>query len=201
MAEQQVEKIVSKINEDAEVEASKIVSEAESRAEELRKEAESKSKEVYSEIIERYRRDAEQERQRIVANAKLKGRKAKLDVREECIQAAFKRAKERLKELPSKEYRKVMENLILEAAQAIGESAVVLTRKEDASLVSGDFLEKVSEKAGAKIERGEEYIPAIGGVVVRSRDERVEVDNTFDTRLERYRDELRKEVAKVLFES
>lgn len=199
MAEEQVEKIVNKINQDARSEASKIVGEAEEEAEKKKNEAESKSEEIYQEIIERYKREAGQEKQRIVANAKLQKRKEILDAREEVIQESFQKAREKLENLPSKEYKKILENLILEAMEAIDGDAEVMVRKEDGKAVNKNFLQKLSKEAGHNIEKSKENISAVGGVVVRSKDGKIEVDNTFDTRLERYRGEMRREVAKILF--
>ncbi len=201
MATEQVEKIVKKINEDAEAEASKILQDARAQAEEVKKEAEAEADEIYKEIISRYEREAEQEKQRIVANAKLKARKAVLDAREEVIKAAFAEAERKLKELPKKEYKEILEKLILEAVEAIGGDEVVLTRKEDSRTISSTLLKKLSEETGFEITKAKEHITAIGGVVVRSSDGKIEVDNTFETRLERFKDDLRRDVAEVLFGS
>jgi len=200
MTQENLNKIVSKIRKDAQAEASKIIEKARKQAEEIRREAEREAEKKYSEMISSYQREAEQEKQRIVANAKLKARKIVLDAREEVISEAFSEAVERLKNLPRDKYREVLLNLIKEGVEAIQGDAEVLLRKEDSRLITSTMLKELSSELGFQIKKSKERISAIGGVVVRSSDGRIEVDNTFETRLERQKDELRKEVAKVLFQ-
>ncbi len=199
MSMEQVEKIVKKINEDAEAEASKILNEARTQAEKIKRDANVEADEIYSEILPKYEREAEQEKQRIVANAKLRARKAVLDAREDVIKLAFNAAGTKLQKLPKKDYTKVLEKLILEGVEAIDADTVVIARKEDSRAITSALLKRVSEKTGFKVTKAREYINAMGGVVLRSSDGKIEVNNTFETRLERFRDELRKEVAEVLF--
>jgi len=197
---EKVEKIIAKIEEDAKAEADKIISEAKAQAEEIRKEAEAKAKAKREEILSRGRREAEQERARIVANAKLKARKAVLDAREEVIKEAFSKAQEALAKIAKEErYPEILKKLVLEAVDTIGADVEVLARKEDKKIFTKAFLKEIEKEAKVKVTLAKETISSIGGVVVRSKDGRSEVDNTFETRLERISSELRRKVAKVLF--
>lgn len=199
MSMEQVEKIVKKINEDAEAEASKILNEARTQAEKIKRDANAEADEIYSEILPKYKREAEQEKQRIVANAKLRARKAVLDAKEDVIKFAFNTAETKLQKLPKKDYTKVLEKLIIEGVEALDADTVVIARKEDSKAINSALLKRVSEKTGFKVTKVREYINVMGGVVLRSSDGKIEVNNTFETRLERFRDELRKEVAGLLF--
>lgn len=196
-----VEKIIHRIEEDTEAKARALTKEAEGKARAIISEAEGKAAETRSGIVGRGEREAEQERQRILANAKLRERKAKLDAKEEVITAAFSLAEEKLKEAASgKEYQAALKNLLQEAVASLGSgSLVVMGRKEDAKHLK-EVLPAVAKESRASLKLSNETISAAGGVIVKTEDGRVEVNNTFETRLARLRDDLRPAVSKILFE-
>lgn len=196
-----VEKIIHRIEEDTEAKAKALTREAEGKARAIISEAEGKAAETRSGILGRGEREAEQERQRILANAKLRERKAKLDAKEEVIKEAFSLAEEKLKEATSgKEYQAVLKNLLQEAVASLGSGTlVVMGRKEDAKHLK-EVLPAVAKESGANLKLSNETINAAGGVIVKTEDGRVEVNNTFETRLARLRDDLRPAVSKILFE-
>ena len=196
-----VEKIIHRIEEDTEAKAKALTKEAEGKARATISEAEGKAAETRSGIVGRGEREAEQERQRILANAKLRERKAKLDAKEAVIKEAFSLAEEKLKEAASgKEYQAVLKNLLQEAVASLGSGTlVVMGRKEDAKHLK-EILPAVAKGSGVAMKLSSETINAAGGVVVKTEDGRVEVNNTFETRLARLRDDLRPAVSKILFE-
>jgi V/A-type H+-transporting ATPase subunit E len=198
--EEKVEKIIQRIEEDSRAEVEGILREARDKAEKIKAEAEKKAKGIEDEIIGKGKREAEQEKQRIIANARLRARKMKLDAKEEVIRAALEEAEKKLKKVStSKDYPKVLENLIEEAAISIGEKEVkIFVRKEDARILTADLLEKLSKEAKCKISLSSQTINTCGGVIARTNDGRVEVDNTLETRMERMREDLRSQVAEVL---
>ncbi len=191
----EIKKIISKIKEDAEREAEKIKEEARKKGEEILKKAEAEAKSKSDEILNQGKKEAELEKQRILANAKLQAKKIKLDVKEKIIEKSFSLAEEKLKEVvSSEEYEKILKDLIREAISTIGrEDLEVLCRKEDEKVVK----KIIKDLSG--VELAKDNISTIGGVIVRSKDRQVQVDNTFEARLTRMRDNLRIEVAKILF--
>jgi len=197
---EKVEKIIAKIEDDAKAEVERILNEAKAQAAEIRSEAEAKAKAKKAEIISRGKREAEQERARIVANAKLRARRTLLDAKEEVIKEAFSRAEKALADVAKEErYPEILKKLILEAIETIGGDVEILARKEDKKILSKSFLQDITKEAKVKVTLAKDTISSIGGVVVRSKDGKAEVDNTFETRLERISAELRSSVAKVLF--
>jgi len=191
----EIKKIISKIKEDAEREAEKIKEKARKKEEEILKKAEAEAKSKSDEILNQGKKEAELEKQRILANAKLQAKKIKLDVKEKIIEKSFSLAEEKLKEVvSSEEYEKILKDLIREAISTIGrEDLEVLCRKEDEKIVK----KIIKDLSG--VELAKDNISTIGGVIVRSKDRQVQVDNTFEARLTRMRDDLRIEVAKILF--
>jgi len=191
----EIKKIISKIKEDAEREAEKIKEKARKKEEEILKKAEAEAKSKSDEILNQGKKEAELEKQRILANAKLQAKKIKLDVKEKIIEKSFSLAEEKLKELvSSEEYEKILKDLIREAISTLGrEDLEVLCRKEDEKIVK----KIIKDLSG--VELAKDNISTIGGVIVRSKDRQVQVDNTFEARLTRMRDDLRIKVAKILF--
>jgi len=191
----EIKKIISKIKEDAEREAEKIKEKARKKEEEILKKAEAEAKSKSDEILNQGKKEAELEKQRILANAKLQAKKIKLDVKEKIIEKSFSLAEEKLKELvSSEEYEKILKDLIREAISILGrEDLEVLCRKEDEKIVK----KIIKDLSG--VELAKDNISTIGGVIVRSKDRQVQVDNTFEARLTRMRDDLRIKVAKILF--
>ncbi len=194
-------RIISVIEEDASREVERILGEARAKAEELKKAAEQEAQERREEILKRGRREAERERARIIASARLKAKKQMLDAKEEAIQKVFSEVRKALEEISKdrKKYREVLKKLVAEAAESIGGDAVIICREQDRRIFSKRFLSELEKLTGVKLELAEETTGGSGGVILRSRDGRTEVDNTFETRLERAMAELRNEAAGLLF--
>lgn len=200
--EKRVEKIIKRIEENSKRNAGAIIKEAEEKVSEIIKTAEEDSREVEDNIIQAASKEAELEKQRTIANAKLRARKMKLDAKEEAIKEAFRKAEKMLDKISNdSEYPQILENLIKESSLSIGSGDLeILLREEDRRLVK---LDKIAEKVGKETNKLRLSISPDGikslGVVVRTKDGKVEVDNTFGTRLDRMRAALRSKVAKVLF--
>jgi V/A-type H+-transporting ATPase subunit E len=195
-------KITSRIEEDSEVEAQEILRDVQAKADEIIAKTKAQAKSVEDEIIQKGRHDAELINQRIIANAKLQAKKHGLDVKEEIIQNAFDEAEKRLEKITlSKEYPNILKSIIAEGVESIGGDDVeVVVRKEDVKLVNKAFLKELRKKLSVNITLSEDSIKSLGGAIIRTRDGTIVVNNTFETRMRRMRDELRSKVAKILFE-
>ena len=60
-------------------------------------------------------------------------------------------------------------------------------------------IEDISKEINARISISDGLDTGMGGVIVRTADGRIEVDNTFEKRFERFSDTLRADVIKTLF--
>lgn len=200
MAEAAAAKIIGKIEEDADKEAKGVLGEARGKAEEIIKEAQTKAREEEEEIIQKGRREAELVKQRIIADAKLRARKQKLDLKEAAIEAAFSEAERELQKLPpTSKYPFILLRIIKEAVASIGTDIEILASKADRKLLNQNSLKTLSNELGVNVALAPQTIETYGGAVVRTKDGKIEVDNTFETRMSRMRDSLRSEVAKILF--
>ncbi|MCW7080566.1 MAG: V-type ATP synthase subunit E family protein [Candidatus Methanospirare jalkutatii] len=97
------------------------------------------------------------------------------------------------------------ENAAKEGKSEESEELEVLVSEEDANFVSQSLLDKISteisKEEGIKIHLSlsTERIKASGGVIVRRKDGKVEVNNTFEKRMERFMPILRENVARILW--
>lgn len=158
-------------------------------------------------ILESARKQADMKYQQIISEAKMNARRAELEAREEVIQSAFEKAEDELRKLSSEsseEYLKALREMIKEAAVEIGGGDLIVNLREEDSGRVGDLdgiAAEVEAETGKKttLEVGDS-IKTIGGAVVKTRDGLVEVNNTIEARMSRFRKALRSEVARVLFE-
>ncbi|NJE08238.1 V-type ATP synthase subunit E [Thermococcus sp. M39] len=196
--------IIEEINREAEQKIRYILSEAEKQAEEIKAEAEKRARAKAEWILRKAQTQAEIEKQRIVANAKLEIRKKRLALQEELINEVLKSLKERLAALPKDEYFEVVKDLMLQAVKELGEDKIRVSSNEATLQLIAEKIDEIktflNEKTGREmsIELGDK-IETIGGVLVENADRTIRVDNTFEARIERLESELRSRIAKVLF--
>ncbi len=103
-------------------------------------------------------------------------------------------------------YTDILTRLIVESIAATDSAELdVQVRQADQGLLSAALLSAVTAEAARVTGRNvalrlsQDAIVASGGAVVRSRDGRVRVDNTFEARTARFMDAIRTRVAKELF--
>ncbi|MEM2239268.1 MAG: V-type ATP synthase subunit E family protein [Candidatus Bathyarchaeia archaeon] len=181
-AEEEAMKIIEAAKEEARIkalkEAERIVQEAESKSIMMKRIAETKARLTY--------------RLRI------------LQEKNKLIEAVFENVMEFLKEkvVPSAEYEKILEKLILEAAVAIGGGELKVILSKPCQLDFENLAKVVEEKTGVKTKFETILKPMsfIGGALVTNKDESVIFDNTFEGRIKRMKKDLIREVSRILFQ-
>lgn len=195
-----IDKITEKIKAGSRGEIDAIKKEAKANAKEITAEAEKKAADLKAEIVERGKRDAEREKQRIVANAKLQARKLGLDAKEDVIKEAFAEAEAKLRKISSSsEYSSVLSALIKEAQAVVSSDIEIIVRKGDSKVLTSDYINKLSADTKSKIELSSDTIDTIGGAIVKAKDGKTEVNNTIEMRMERMKGDIRPKVAQALF--
>jgi len=197
---------------------SSIISEAQSKANSIGEEAEVESKSILEEgeklaliekekILEDGKKQSTMRYQQIISEAKMNSRRMELDAREEIIEESFKKAVENLKDIASSdstEYKESLKEIIIEAATEIGGGDMIVSVKaEDVAKIKvsiSSIENEVKEKTGneTKLEIGDN-INTIGGAVIKTKNGEIEVNNTIEARLLRFKKSLRSEVARILF--
>ena len=160
-------------------------------------------------ISENAAKQADMRYQQIISEAKMNARRAELEAKEEVIEEAFSKATEDLTQKAAtndEEYVDALIGMITEAATEIGGGdLIVLLKEEDISKVKGK-LDSITDKIkSATIDRKKptleigEPIETIGGAILRTRNGDIQVNNTIEARMLRFKKSLRSEVAKTLF--
>ena len=201
------DKIVSSILSEAQSKADVIIQEAEKEAALIVEEGEREAALEKERIIENAKKQSAMKYQQLISEAKMNARRAELEAREEVIESAFKNAEEELQKIAStssEEYKESLKKIITEAAVEIdGGDLILYLKEEDFDKVKDAIpsIEKdVEKKSGNKttLEIGEN-INTIGGAVVKTKNGDIEVNNTIEARMQRFKKVLRSEVAKVVF--
>jgi V/A-type H+-transporting ATPase subunit E len=156
-------------------------------------------------ILENGKKQSEMRYQQIISEAKMNARRAELGAKEEVIEAAFNKATDELQSIASsgsEEYDDALTRMIKEAADEIGGKNLVLQMNEkdtkkfkdqlESSGVSTFQIEDITFELGEPIE-------TMGGAILKTSNGDIEVNNTIESRLDRFKSVLRSEVANVLF--
>ena len=221
------DKIVSNIMSDAQAKADVNKSEAQVKVDAILADGEKRAEATKVKISEDAAKQAEMRYQQIISEAKMNARRAELGAKEEVIEEAFSKATEELTNMANTndpEYVDALVEMIKEAAAEIGGGdLIVLLKEEDIPKVQ-DKLETIVGLIKSLIKREKpsdlsaiatevsletdvettleigEPIDTIGGAILRTRNGEIQVNNTIESRMLRFKKSLRSEVAKTLFD-
>ncbi len=212
MEDEGVEKIISHIEAEAEKEISEVLGKAQAEADKIRKAAQEKAEREAERILSNGKRAASLEGQRIIAETKIEVRRKRMDAQEEALASSFEEAKRALQELVNKGkwdnfvYKDIMFNLIASASEIVAGNRLELAfNQRDGRTFNEDMLGELRRFVKKRTRRditltlADKTIPCLGGVVVRDMEKQVEVDSTLETKLDRLREGIRVDVAKILF--
>jgi V/A-type H+/Na+-transporting ATPase subunit E len=207
-----VDTIIAHIDKGAEEQAAAVLADARRKADGLLAEAREQAAEKERAARSRGEQEARRESQRILAEARIQARRACVKAQEDGVKQAFAQARQMLQSLADsgasdgRSYADILKRLIIESAIAADTAELeVQVRPADRALLSAAMLADSAAEAGRATGRtitlvpGDEPVAASGGAVVRSRDGRVRVDNTFEARIVRFMDAIRTRVARELF--
>ena len=221
------ENIVSTIMAEAQVKADGNKAEAQAQCDTIIADGEKRAEAEKAKILSDAAKQADLRYQQIISEAKMNGRRAELEAKEEVIEAAFNKATEELTNIANTdgdEYVEALIEMIKEAATEIGGGdLIVLLKAEDANKVKGkldtiadkvkslikdrnkpvnlnSIASEVSSDSGVEttLEIGEP-IDTIGGAILKTRNGEIQVNNTIEARMLRFKKSLRSDVAKTLF--
>ncbi len=197
-----VEKIVEKILEDARAEARRALEEAEREAAKIEAQSEAEAERVRASILKEAEEEAERRARQVLAEARLEAKQRVLAARRKALDRVFEEALRRLQQLPDEVYVELLKRLIVHAAET-GREEIVLS-PDDRAKLPAPFLKEVNEELHRRGKAGEltlsdEMRPLGGGVVLRS--SRVEINASFPVLIERARERLEIDVARMLFGS
>ncbi len=195
-------KIIEKITADANFEAQSILSYAEKQVQDILNSAINESNTAKQEMLKKGKQEAITEKNRILSQARLDMRKKILVAKEEQINKVLDETKNTLSD-PDRipDFKQVIKALTLEACLFMGGGKLLVkTNAKGVGMLKGmqaDLEKDITKKTGVttKLSLVDE---GIDGVVVES-SHGVVIDNTFLTRLERRKREIRKDLSEILF--
>ena len=212
MSDKGVDKMISHIEAEAEKEISETLLKAREEADTIIKAAQEKARRETERLLSNGKRVASLEGQKIIAEARINVRRKRMDSQEEAIVASFDAAKKALEELAEKgkrnnlTYKDIMFNLIVSASEIVaGNKLELVFNQRDSKTFNKEMLrearESVKKRTGREISLSltDDTIQCLGGVVVRDLEKQVEVHNTLETKLNQLKENLRVDVAKILF--
>lgn len=224
-----IEKITGQIGADAQKEIDALLQQAREQAAEITSRYEAQARAQAEAILSRGERDAAARKERLVDAARLEGRKALLQAKQDMVGRAFDLALEKLSSLPEEEYVALLARLAVSAARTGREQVIfsqrdrsrygkqVVTRANEllAREVAPRLPEELtSSRAGAVLDkvvaRSTAVLAGTGMLTLAEetrpmagglvlRDDRVETNCSFEALIYLQRDALSAQVAKVLF--
>ena len=197
------DKIVSSIMSEAQEKADVIIQEVTAEVSAIQAKADKTAEVEKTRILENGKKQSDMRYQQIISEAKMNARRAKLSAKEEIIEAAFEKAVSELEQKASSQsadYEDSLIKMIKEAADEIcGDDLIIQLNEADTNQFKGEISsDNTFDVEGIKFKLGEP-INAIGGAILKTSNGDIEVNNTIDARLERFKSILRSEVANVLF--
>jgi len=206
--EPDVQRIVDRILKDANERARSIVDEARKSAEMLleshRGSARQRAVEDGQSLLKKAESEVEAIRGRVIADSKRKAGWLVLSEKENLITSVLNEVKSKLKNLPkSEKYLSTLEKMIIDAGTVLGGGELEVRLNEADSALPwkvNKMAKAITDKTGVKtkLRLSKESIDAVGAVV-RTADNRIVLDNTFEAMLERREKEMRLKIAKIMF--
>ena len=157
-----------------------------------------------SSLLKRAENEAEIIKGKVATDIKKRASWIVLSEKERLVTSVLNEVKNRLVNLQkSEEYLSVLKKLIVDAGEVLGGGAmeVVLNEKDLSLPLKLDALsKKIADRTGVKtkLNFSKQQIKAVG-VIVKTTDGRIFVENTFEAILRRRERELRLKIARILF--
>jgi V/A-type H+-transporting ATPase subunit E len=194
-----IKNITERILSDARKKASEIESEDNKKAAEILNEAKNKSKSLRSQIVSSAKSQAEDEKRRILAFARLEARNSILTERQKAVGSVFEKAFENLLSLSDQEYFQLIKSLLIKTT-ITGEEEIILSSK-DKNRITKELIESVnvalrSDGRKGNLKLAEETREIKGGFVLKS--DGVEINNSFSSLLGLLREELEFKILEML---
>ena len=153
-------------------------------------------------IVEAARKQSENLKRQIIGSARLASRNQELLTIENAVNKAFEEAKKKLQASSGTDsYKNLLKQMVEESISAVGGSNAVIieSNKNDAEIVRKAVSElRESGKVQQQAEVSDQHIDVLGGIRIKSSGGTMTYDNTLDSRIERLKPLIRKNIAQML---
>jgi len=200
MSSQLLSKIGEEILADARKEAERKIEEAQKKAEEIfekaRREAEAEAETIKTKAME----DIKVMEERKLSEARREASVQILKGKNELIAQAFKLASKHLNEVVEKEvYLKSLLQIIENSSPLLGDENVKIRLNRRDLQHEHELHGKLKLSSNLGLTFDKQPINTVGGCILLTEDERVRIDETFETRLSSAERSLKKEISNILF--
>ena len=190
-----IDKIIQRIEADAQVELDRILDAAKEHAEEITELYRDRAEAEAAELKARNEKNAAAREDRLVSSAQMEVRKTSLAAKQQMLEKAYTLALDKLCAMPDAQYIETVAELLVQAAPK-GTGKVIFAPEEKVR-IGAAAVAKANEKLGGQLTVAEETRPIRGGFILA--DGKVEVNCSFDTLVRLQKNETAGAVAKILF--
>lgn len=154
----------------------------------------------YNRILEGARKQGDNLKRQIVGSSRLSARNRQLVLIESAVNDTFEKAKTILASSNKENsYRLLMRKILKDSVMMIDSDQVIVEcNKNDIELVEQAISDSFKDNNKIKIKMSDHPLNAIGGIKVTSADGSMTFDNTLDSRIERLKPLIRKNIAQML---
>jgi V/A-type H+/Na+-transporting ATPase subunit E len=154
----------------------------------------------YNRILEGARKQADNLKRQIVGSSRLSARNRQLVLIESAVNDTFEKAKTILASSNKENsYRLLMRKILKDSVMMIDSDQVIVEcNKNDIELVKEAISDSFNDNNKIKIKISDHPLNAIGGIRLTSADGSMTFDNTLDSRIERLKPLIRKNIAQML---
>ena len=190
-----IDKIIQRIEADAQTEIDRILNAAKDQAEEITELYQGRADAEAAELKARNEKTAAEREDRLVSSAQMEVRKTALAAKQQMLEKAYALALDKLCSMPDAQYIETVAELLVQAAPK-GTGKVIFAPAEK-ERIGKAAVEMANEKLGGQLTVAEETRPIRGGFILS--DGKVEVNCSFDTLVRLQKNETAGAVAKILF--
>jgi V/A-type H+-transporting ATPase subunit E len=154
----------------------------------------------YNRILEGARKQGDNLKRQIVGSSRLSARNRQLVLIESAVNDTFEKAKTILASSKRENsYRLLMRKILKDSVMMIDSDEVIVECiKNDIELVEQAISDSFKDNNKIKIKMSDHPLNAIGGIRLTSADGSMTFDNTLDSRIERLKPLIRKNIAQML---
>jgi V/A-type H+-transporting ATPase subunit E len=153
----------------------------------------------YASIISNAEKKADSLKKQVIGSSKLSSRNKELFLLEQAVNDVFEKSKEKfLLQTDESYYKNLLIKMLDESIPNIGTSGIIIECLEKDSNFFKQQLELLSGKYNKKIKLHNNLKNSMGGFRIKSTDGTVTLDNTIDSRIERIKPLIRKNIASIL---
>ena len=158
-----------------------------------------KLKSEYEAIIESAKKEAENLKRQIVGSSRLTARNKELVLIESAINEIFRKVKEKLQlKSNDKLYKDLLRKMIEESISRLDSPEIVIeSNKNDLDVVK-KIVQDLSADKKVKLALSKKPIDIVGGIRAVSADGTMTLDNSLDSKIERLKPLIRKEIVQLL---